>query len=497
MSTLQHTTLHDSASSRASWTLLLLGLLALTAYRAWVIHHTALPLYVDEAQYWMWSRELDWGYYSKPPVVAWVIRLFSPLGDGELAIRAGTLLLHALAAMLAGTLGRSMFDQDTGIKAALLLASMPLVGFNSLFMTTDAPLLFCWALAGWALWHALERNRRRDWLLLGCAAGLGLMSKYSMALLAPSVAVALCLPSYRRHWRNPRLLLAVLPALLLFLPNLWWNWRMDFVSFRHTAEISRLAEDLIHPAHLAEFIGAQALCLDPIGFAVLAGALSDRGMWRDRRCAVLAALTLPFLAVMSLQALLARANANWAAPACFGAAILVSARLRMRGRERWWLAALLLNLALLSLFYHYRSLAEAAGLPLTRARDPYARVLGWPQAGQGVKAVLARHPDARLVSRHRGEFALLDYYARPYADGARIWNPGQQRSNHFQLTADLAGERGANVIVATTEPLDAARSFERWRSLGQVTVPLYPGDPLRLYLYRGERFRGYDHERAP
>ena len=32
-------------------------------------------LYPDEAQYWLWSRTLDFGYFSKPPMVAWTIRL--------------------------------------------------------------------------------------------------------------------------------------------------------------------------------------------------------------------------------------------------------------------------------------------------------------------------------------------------------------------------------------------------------------------------------------
>ena len=108
-----------------------------------------------------------------------------------------------------------------------------------------------------------------------------------------------------------------------------------------------------------------------------------------------------------------------------------------------------------------------------------------------MKAVLGRHLYARLVSRHRGEFALLNYYARPRAEGARIWNPLHERANHFQMTADLAREPGANVIVASSDRLDAARSFAHWRALGTVEVPLYPDHSLRLYLYRGEGFGGY------
>ena len=29
----------------------------------------------DEAEYWAWSRQLDWSYYSRGPLIAWLIRL--------------------------------------------------------------------------------------------------------------------------------------------------------------------------------------------------------------------------------------------------------------------------------------------------------------------------------------------------------------------------------------------------------------------------------------
>jgi 4-amino-4-deoxy-L-arabinose transferase-like glycosyltransferase len=483
----------EGADHRRTWIFLLLALTALTVYRSWIIVHNALPLYFDEAQYWVWSRTPDWGYYSKPPMVAWVIRAFSALGENELAVRAGSLLLHPLTAVLVYALGLRMFDARTAISAALLFISLPLVGFNSLFMTTDAPLFLFWGLATYALWNALDRNRWSDWLLVGIAAGLGLLSKYTMVIFAPSVALALCLPHYRLHWRNPRLYAAALLALIVFLPNLWWNVRMDFVSFRHTAEISQLGRDLFHPARLAEFIGGQLGCMGPISFVFLIGALAAPSVWRDRRLGLLAALTVPFLAAISVQALLAKANANWAAPAYFAGTLLVAARLVTNQQRRWWIAMIVLNLALLAGFYHYRSLADMLGTKLTRKTDPYSRLLGWPQAGRAVSEVLATHPDARLASLDRGEFALLNYYVRPHPGGMRIWNPKRQRQNHFHLAADMSQDLGANFIFATTHPMDdaAAWSFERWEKIGQVIVPLYPDYQLKLYLYRGDRFRGY------
>jgi len=485
-------TKHSQAYLRA-WPLLLIALAVLTGYRAWIIAHYQLPLYLDEAQYWVWSLAPDWGYYSKPPMVAWVIRLFSILGDSELAVRSGSLLLHALTALLLYALGRRMFDTGVAFAAALLFLSLPLVGFNSLFMTTDAPLFFFWAIASYALWRALECNAWRDWLLLGIAGGLGLLSKYSMAVFAPSVALALCLPAFRCHWRNPRLYLAALLALLVFLPNLWWNAQMDFVSFRHTAEISQLDKGLFHPARLAEFIGGQFGCMGPVAFVFLLSALASRAVWRDPRFGFLAALSLPFLAVISLQALLAKANANWAAPVYFTGSLLVAARWMQQDRQRWWQLAILSNLVLLSGFYHYPTLANALGVQLRQNTDPYARLRGWPEIGAALQPILAQHPQARLAVTDRSEFALLAYYAHLRPEQIRIWNPAGERQNHFHLVADMKQDIGANFIFALRESLgDApARAFDRWTALGTVSAPLYPDVHLTLHVYRADGFKGY------
>ena len=204
---------------------------------------------------------------------------------------------------------------------------------------------------------------------------------------------------------------------------------------------------------------------------------------------------MPFLAVIALQALLAKANANWAAPAYFGGALLVAARWSLHAPQRrsLALAAIGLNLLFLSGFYHYRDLAAGAGIVLTRSTDPYARLRGWPQLGAAVRRTLAQHPEAQLAVTTREEFALLAYYARPESARMRIWNPAHSRSNHFHLVADAGQRPGATYLFASRQQLgDApAASFASWRALGQASVPLYPGQALTLHLYLGQQFKGY------
>ena len=63
----------SSARTGAPWRSVLMVVAGLTLARIAALFLTPLQLYPDEAQYWLWSRTLDWGYYSKPPVIAWLI----------------------------------------------------------------------------------------------------------------------------------------------------------------------------------------------------------------------------------------------------------------------------------------------------------------------------------------------------------------------------------------------------------------------------------------
>ena len=52
-------------------------LIIASAVKLVAVYYTKFNLFGDEAQYWIWSQSLDVGYYSKPPFLAWVIKLFT------------------------------------------------------------------------------------------------------------------------------------------------------------------------------------------------------------------------------------------------------------------------------------------------------------------------------------------------------------------------------------------------------------------------------------
>src|SRR5213078_4893458 len=71
----------------------------LTVIRLVLIAVHPAGLYPDEAQYWFWAQTPALGYYSKPPLIAWLIALTTGLfGDSEFAVRLSAPLLHAATA---------------------------------------------------------------------------------------------------------------------------------------------------------------------------------------------------------------------------------------------------------------------------------------------------------------------------------------------------------------------------------------------------------------
>ena len=161
---------------------MLAGVLAITGLRLLWLAYQPADLYPDEAQYWIWSQQLAFGYYSKPPLVAWLIGLTTGLfGDSEFAVRLSAPLLHASAAVFVYGIGARLYDGRVGFWSALTYASLPGVSVSAFIISTDAVLLPCWAAALYAFVRAREEGGSGWWIGVGLAAGLGLLAKYAMA----------------------------------------------------------------------------------------------------------------------------------------------------------------------------------------------------------------------------------------------------------------------------------------------------------------------------
>ncbi len=481
----------------SSYGLILLGLiLLLTVYRVLVITQSGLSLDYEEAYYFGWARTLELGYYSKPPMIAWLIGLTTRVcGDGELCVKSGTLLAYPVIIWLTFLIGRHLFDARVGFWSSLALATTPAASFSALFVTTDVVLILFWTLALYFFIRALERDDWSYWLAAGIAGGLGMLSKYTMVLFPLSALVYLAMSRTRRkHLGQPKLYTAIVVALLAFSPNLLWNYQHGFVSFTHTAEISQLDRELLNPIKMLEFLTGQFIVFGPIlmGTFVYLVARARRLAVADQNLLLLC-FALPFLAVITLQSLLARAHFNWAAPTYVAASVLVVGYLLAKGRPLLLASALLVNITLGVVMYHYHDLADKLNIELSHHTDPFVQRLGWREVGVQMQRILERYPDAVLVADGRRVLAEIVYYVRPHPYDAGIWNPRGKVVDHYRLTADVKTRLGESFVfvAANTKRQQLEGHFERLQHIASVNVPVYDDHALVFQVYFAENFLGY------
>lgn len=486
----------DSASPLALLWLILL-LVAIAAYRAFIVQSSGMNLFMDEAYYLYWSRDLALGYYSKPPLIAWTLAAFTSVcGEGELCVKLSAFFWYGVAALAVALLAVRLFGRECGTISGLVFYTMPAVGFLSMTASTDAPLLAFWALSLWLFTLALDEEPGA-WVGLGVTMGLGLLSKYTMAMFPVSMVLYLLL-SEDRSWlrmRGPWMAIAI--ALLLLLPNLWWNYQNGFPSIMHTVELAQWSDDGDALARLLEFAGGQFLVFGLLSFPVLIVASLVPTVWRDARTRLLLLFTLPLLLFYLAQAWLGGAYVNWAFAAYVAATPLVVSFLRARGHTGTVLLFMVLavNVTANVMVYHWRQIAPLAGVELTRSTDPWSRILGWREMGEQVLALREAWPEAALLGDSRLVLSQMSYYGRtPEFEWSEIaaWNPQGGVDDHFELTADITGSSTESFLYVGTRPLDAlAPAFDEAQIVGEARFVVHPDRVLEVSVYHLSGFRGY------
>jgi hypothetical protein len=475
----------------------------LVVLRLIVVMVSPLEIGPDEAQYWRWSRTLDFGYYSKPPLMAWIIALSTAtFGDGEWAIRFFSPILHGLSAFILFLLGRRVFDARIGAWSAAIYLLMPGVWLSSTIMSTDAVLLPAWAAALFFLWRMRETPGLATGALAGAAIGLAMLAKYAALYLFAGAALAALAD---REMRKALLSMAgaalVIAALVVLSPNLIWNAANGFATVSHTADNANLSEAGFNPLHVFSFLGDQMAVFGPVtllvllaGFAFVVGR-KDRETF-TREIWLLCFIVPPMVTILG-QEIMSRAHANWAATAYPAASVLVASWIgRAFGGETARLKAgpfikggVALN-TLIGLFFAAVWVAPSLGDQLG-LENAVKRVRGWEQTSTELGRAAAEHNATTLMFDEREVWHGVDYYGRnmnlpPVRSWIRTDHP---RSHAEEAGAMLPGE-DARVLVASLHADFRPRiraDFDTIEPAGELVVPLGPTRTrvLKLYLATG------------
>ncbi|MCB9855057.1 MAG: glycosyltransferase family 39 protein [Phycisphaerales bacterium] len=437
----------------ACFAVVLLGLVLNLLY---VCYQCPLDLSGDEAHYWDWSRHLDVSYYSKGPLVAYIIaggRWFAgALGisaslDPAAVVRLPAVLLAALSSIGVIVLCRDIGLTWRGTLLALLIcASVPMFTVGAVLMTIDAPFLCAWIWAHVFIVKTLIDHRSMGyWVAAAIIVALGILAKYTMVLIFAVIGVGVLFRSdLRKRLLTRTSIAAGLVGLAGLLPIVIWNSAHGWVSFRHVAGQAGVAQgsgfDLGGPI---EFLAAQFGVSNPVWVAVLLTLL----IWRkspsvqgnnttDRGTSFVALSTTCVFVVFLGFSFITKVQPNWPAPAILTGAILIACwamrndrnRQTQRRVNRIVAIGIVLGLAVSGIGRRTDLLAPicgrlASGSPpweLTPAAkyDPAARLRGWHELGAAIGDVMLE-----METNGKPPILMADHYQ--VASEIAFYTPGQ------------------------------------------------------------------------
>ena len=475
---------------RALFRLALAIVAAITLVRVVVLVVSPLQLYPDEAQYWWWAQNPDWGYFSKPPLIAWIIRATTIAGDPEWAVRFASPILHGLTALVLFGVGRLAFDARTGFWSALAYATLPGVSYSSGLISTDVPLLLCWSVGLYALLQARDDPRWRWAIMGGIALGFGLLAKYAMGYFILCAVLAAILDARTRAVvLSLRGLVALLIGLAILSPNLIWNAAHGWPTLAHTESNANWGHARFNLGNAGAFIAGQFGVVGPLMMvaflAALWGLRSRSG--RGGGTIVLAAFSAPVLVLIVIQSFISEANANWAAPAYIAAVPLAVTILL-----RWWKGAALsvslviAGLVMLALWFGQTAPVAADRVGLGNALK---RQQGWREIGTAVASEARAQPYDAIAASNRSLLAELTYYARPRTIPLKAWDANPKSRDHFQMTMPLtAASHRVLLVLAPDERANVLASFDSTKPVRVLAVPVGGHRVRTLALFDGRGF---------
>lgn len=474
----------------------------------------------DEAYYWDWGRQLDYGYYSKPPFIAWLYAFVDWIGKGSLfGIRATAAVLGTASVLLLYFLTAALFDPKTGWIAVILGLVAPANSVLSFFLTIDAPLVFTWSMSLWMLWRYLSgKGGVGTLIVLLFALGIGHLSKQMMMIFPILAVVYLALNKDTRHHLKRRALLLTLFGSYLFLaPPLIWNAQNEWITFQHTGhhfeahegDGPQLRERIIG---FLSFFGSQFGVLSPVT-AFLVYSLCIPGLFIIRKVTTPIRYCLTFSAIplagLLLLAMRQELQPNWPAVFYVSAISLTAGwytgcvtlfKFPLASWRKLFPVTVSIGLFLILYFYAGPAFFQAIGKPGHKA-DPERRLMSHDLVVDEIEAIRRKQPDAdALFLAALGHRDLISHLAFGLPDQPRVygWHGLDKILSQYDLwpNPEDDGNLGKNGLIiqwgsTETLPPKVANAFTSVKKLEEFTVSFGYNAERTYTVFRGENLKSW------
>jgi 4-amino-4-deoxy-L-arabinose transferase-like glycosyltransferase len=458
----------SGASAAYAW-------LLLVVYAALqMVYNLTLPIYGDEAYYWVWSKNLQLGYFDHPPMVAYVNALFCRVfGDTLFAVRLATVVCLSAAAVFIYHLTARIFDARSALLALVLFLLTPAANLGFSLHTIDSPLVLFWSMALYYGYRAIFGGRRRDYLLTGVGLGTALLSKYTAILFVGFMGLfVLC--TKPRELLRPPVWMAVGVAVLCCSPVLGYNWQHGFAGFLYQYTHGNATGWTMRLDTFGDFFLGQFVVVSPIFMGLLiAASLDQRSWWRDAPRRYLMLSFLFPLVFFLYKALFKRMELNWGVVAFVGANPTLAHFILTYRLKKLALAgvalALVLDIAMkFPLLYG-----------LKNELNYHNRIFGYKE--MALRVLEHKNPGDMLFADHLTRASILWFYAHE-----RVYIPTQTRLSEYTMwdkTTDLETRQGI-YVSSSNKAAELQALFSEVALLEAYTVAKEGYLPKLFFIYR-------------
>jgi Dolichyl-phosphate-mannose-protein mannosyltransferase len=250
-------------------------LAALVVVRAALV--LAMGIMPQDAYYYFYADHLALSYFDHPPMVGWMLWLFTSVsGKSIIAVHAADFLVTLATTYVFYLLAIRMLSPQKTANAVVLFFSTLMVSFLSINTTPDVPLLLFWALSLLCAHKAITDDKLLYWLLTGIMMGAAFLSKYTAVFLPAGLFLFLLISKqHRSKLFSRRFVLVCILFAVVASPVLIWNIENDFASFKFQGanRATEIKNEGFNIKNVFGLFAHQLAILLPVVFALLLWAI--------------------------------------------------------------------------------------------------------------------------------------------------------------------------------------------------------------------------------
>ena len=443
-----------------SFPLVLFFLITITLLRIYALYVSPIELSVDEAQYWHWSQNIEFGYFTKPPMIAWAIALStSVFGNEEWAVRLFSPLIHFFISLILWATSQFAFGAKAGKLAALIWIFTPAASLGSFIISTDTPLLLFWSFSILFIFKLFRNETNLIAILAGISIGLAFLSKYAALYFVIFFIMWWLIYDRNKDLSIKNIFTILLTIMLVASGNIYWNYINEFVTVSHTVSNANLTKIIFNLTNVISFLSSQLLVFGPI-FLLLYIFLIFDCFLKKGKLSLLAFLSFPIIILITIQSFLKISNPNWAITAYIGATIILSAYIIIQKHNflriffkvgfiiNFVLSIFILKVTLTGDFY-----------PLNLKSDPLRKTLGFKLLSDKIENRFNADLISAIVFETRGDISRFNYYLNrshnKFKNKIFLKSDSLKPGNFYEANYNYSNKQfhsGENVLIVSNKP---------------------------------------------